>query len=91
MSGGDSRAYTMTIKPFPTNEPTDTSLEELYEMFKALSPKERNDLLQALYSAKLTQVEDIGASIELFKALMKSFNISVKYAELEDNDDHDVI
>ena len=67
------------------NETEDPSLlEELYDKFQALTPQDRNDTLQALFAAHLagrTTIDNI--TLDLLKALMRSFDISIKFQELE--------
>lgn len=66
------------------------TLEELFTKYKALSPKERNERLQALFAAKLEDMPDVdNATLDLLSVLMKSFDVSVKFEELEDNDKTD--
>ena len=66
------------------------TVEELFEKYKSLSPKERNERLQALFAASLEgRGEPDDFSLELMQGLMRSFDISVKFEELEDNDGTD--
>jgi tRNA uridine 5-carbamoylmethylation protein Kti12 len=73
------------------NEDSPPSLtEDLYERFKAMSPKERNEALQALFSAHLAGREEMDdTTVTLLKALMTSFNVSIKFEELEGEDNGD--
>jgi len=70
------------------------TVQELYNQFKALSPQERNDAIQAMYvgvlASKYTEelTED---NIALLKAICKSFDISIKFEELNRNDDTDIL
>lgn len=75
-------------------EMTQTKLEELQNQFRKLSPKERNDRLQALFAAKLEDLSSKGnleleITIELFKALAKSFDLSIKFDAVAGETDHD--
>ena len=77
-----------TVQDAPDDNPS--ILEELYEKFKSMSPKERNDALQALYSAHLAGRETLDeTTLALFKVLMSSFNVSIKFEELEGEDNGD--
>lgn len=68
-------------------------LEALTEQHLVYTPKERNERLQALYSAIAERRAEDGLidnlSIDLLDSLAKSFNTSLKYEELEDTDDTD--
>ena len=63
-----------------------TRLDGLFERFRKLSPKERNEELQALYTAILSERCQDGAvspaDMELIRALQKSFGISIRYEEI---------
>lgn len=62
--------------------------QEIYDTFKRMTPKERNERLQALFASKLSQREEIdNLSVELFKALMKSFDISIKFDESQGHEE----
>ena len=78
-----------TVVDLPDDNPS--LLEELYDKFKAMTAKERYDALQALFSAHLAGMDCIdGITLDLLKALMKSFEVSIKFEELEGNTDGDV-
>lgn len=77
-----------TVVEAPDDSPS--ILEELYDRFRAMTPKERNDVLQALYTAHLANKSSLdNVSIELFKTLIKSFQVSIQFEELEISDDTD--
>lgn len=63
-----------------------TRLSVLSEQFRNLSPKERNEKLQALYAAILFERSEDGEvspeDRELLRALQKSFNISLRWEEI---------
>ncbi len=68
-----------------------TKLSGLFDKFRKLTPKERNEELQALYAAILSD-RCQGGSVEpedreLLRALQKSFGISIRYEELNKGGD----
>lgn len=70
------------------------SYNDLYEEFKSLSPRERNERLQAMYSAKLAEAALSDSpvtqvTIELLKAVAKSFDISLSYSQMDESNDTD--
>lgn len=68
-----------------------TRLSGLFERFRKLNPKERNEELQALYTAILSDRCQDGAvepaDMELIRALQKSFGISLRYEEINKGGD----
>ena len=73
---------------------TDSTVKDLYNRFKAMSPKERNEAIQATYTGVLADRYDkelTEETINLLKAITKSFDISIKYEELSRDDDSDVL
>ena len=74
----------ITIMTTPEEE---TTFDRLQQEFTELSPKERNEKLQALFSARLagrTDLDDL--TIDLFNALMKSFGISARFDEIDESE-----
>ena len=67
-----------------------TKSEELYNIWKSLSYKERNDLLQAKFSAYIDENDIDEFTLDIFKVLVKSFNTSVKLQEIEGSNDDEL-
>lgn len=69
----------------------ETKLSILSAQFRKLSPKERNEKLQALYAAILYDRGEEGSvspdDRELLRALQRSFGISLRYEELNKGGD----
>ena len=71
-------------------ETKQTPLHILHKRFLSLSPKERNEAIQALFTAIVMEKAENGEvdqqSIDILKALSNLFNISLKYDILDSSD-----
>ena len=67
-------------------EQTKTTEELFHELMK-LSPQARNERVQSFFASRLEHTDMDEQALAIFHALMRSFDVSVKFKELDGGGD----